>query len=39
LLRAVGMTRSQVRITIRREAILVTSYGVLFGLALGSVVG
>jgi putative ABC transport system permease protein len=39
LLRAVGMTRAQVRGTIRREAILITLYGVLFGLALGSVVG
>jgi putative ABC transport system permease protein len=39
LLRAVGMTRSQVRSTIRREAILITLYGVGFGLALGSVVG
>jgi putative ABC transport system permease protein len=39
LLRAVGMTRSQVRSTIRREAILITLYGVIFGLVLGSVVG
>jgi putative ABC transport system permease protein len=39
LLRAVGMTRSQVRSTIRREAIMITLYGVLFGLVLGSVVG
>jgi FtsX-like permease family len=38
-LTAAGMTRSQVRSTIRREAILITLYGVLFGLAVGSVVG
>jgi putative ABC transport system permease protein len=39
LLRAVGMSRSQVRSTIRREAIMIALYGVLFGLLLGSVVG
>jgi putative ABC transport system permease protein len=39
LLRAVGMKRRQIREMIRREAIMITLYGVFLGLALGAAVG
>jgi putative ABC transport system permease protein len=39
LLRAVGMTRRQLRRTVRLEAVLISVYGAVLGLALGVVLG
>jgi putative ABC transport system permease protein len=39
LLRAVGMTRSQVRITVRWESVLTSVYGAVVGVAMGLVLG
>jgi putative ABC transport system permease protein len=39
LLRAVGMTRSQVRTTVRWESVLTSMYGALVGVVLGLVLG
>ena len=39
LLRAVGMTRSQVRTTVRWESVLTSLYGAIVGVALGLVLG
>ena len=39
LLRAVGMTRRQLRRTVRLEAVLISLYGAVLGLALGVVLG
>jgi putative ABC transport system permease protein len=39
LLRAVGMTRAQVRTTIRWESVLTSLYGAIVGVALGLVLG
>ncbi len=39
LLRAVGMTRSQVRTMVRWESVLTSLYGAVVGLALGLVLG
>jgi len=39
LLRAVGMTRSQVRTTVRWESILTSLYGAIVGVVLGLVLG
>jgi putative ABC transport system permease protein len=39
LLRAVGTKRRQIREMIRREAIMITLYGVVLGLILGTAVG
>jgi len=39
LLRAVGMTRSQVRTTVRWESVLTSLYGAIVGVVLGLVLG
>ncbi len=39
LLRAVGMTRSQVRTTVRWESVLTSMYGAIVGVGLGLVLG
>ena len=39
LLRAVGMTRRQVRTTVRWEAVIIATFGTLLGLALGLAFG
>ena len=39
LLRAVGMTRSQVRTTVRWESVLTSVYGAVVGVAMGLVLG
>src|SRR6185295_6026644 len=39
LLRAVGMTRSQVRATVRWESVLTSVYGAVVGVVMGLVVG
>ncbi|MFT6943022.1 MAG: putative ABC transport system permease protein [Nitriliruptoraceae bacterium] len=39
LLRSVGMTRRQVRQTVRREAVLVALFGAILGVAIGSFFG
>ena len=39
LLRAVGMTRAQVRITVRWESVLTSVYGAVVGVVLGLVLG
>jgi putative ABC transport system permease protein len=39
LLRAVGMTRSQVRATVRWESVLTSLYGAVVGVAVGLVLG
>jgi putative ABC transport system permease protein len=39
LLRAVGMTRAQVRITVRWESVLTSVYGAVVGVAMGLVLG
>jgi putative ABC transport system permease protein len=39
LLRAVGMTRGQLRRTVRLESVLISAYGSVSGLALGAVLG
>ena len=39
LLRAVGMTRGQLRRTVRLESVLISAYGSALGLALGAVLG
>jgi len=39
LLRAVGMTRSQVRVMVRWESVLTSLYGAVVGVALGLVLG
>jgi putative ABC transport system permease protein len=39
LLRAVGMTRGQVRATVRWESVLTSLYGAVVGVALGLVLG
>jgi putative ABC transport system permease protein len=39
LLRAVGMTRAQVRITVRWESVLTSVYGAVVGVVMGLVLG
>ena len=39
LLRAVGMTRSQVRMTVRWESVITSLYGAVVGVILGIVMG
>ena len=39
LLRAVGMTRAQVRTTVRWESVITSLYGALVGVAMGLVLG
>jgi len=39
LLRAVGMTRSQVRTTVRWESVLTSLYGAIVGVVLGLILG
>ena len=39
LLRAVGMTRSQVRTTVRWESVITSLYGAVVGVVLGIVMG
>jgi putative ABC transport system permease protein len=39
LLRAVGMTRSQVRVTVRWESVITSLYGAIVGVVMGLVLG